>query len=274
MENRLKLGLIVSLSETVEAEFQRLASLGLETCQLCSWAPDSLNPALANKVKSASKATGIQVSSYWAGHTGRTVWDFIDGPSTIGLVPPVTRAERLIQLKRGSDFAGMIEAPSITTHVGFIEENPNSPEYARLVETLRELAQHCQSNGQSFCFETGQETPVTLLRTIEDVGTNNLGINLDPANLILYGKANPIDALDVFGKYVLGVHAKDGLYPTNGRELGPEVPLGQGKVNLPELIPKLKSTGYRNPITIEREISGEQQIVDIKLALDVLKPLV
>jgi len=274
MSDRLKLGLIVRLDEKVHAEFKKVAGLGLETCQLCSWAPDTLNQDLAHKVREASKATGVTVSTYWAGHTGKTVWNFLEGPETIGLVPVKTRVKRLDQIKQGADFAAMIEAPSVTTHVGFIEENPNHEEYRRLVESLCDLAEHCQAYGQQFCFETGQETPVTLLRTIEDVGTGNLGINLDPANLILYGKANPVDALDVFGSYVQGVHAKDGLYPTNGRDLGREVALGKGKVNFPLLIPKLKSLGYQNPITIEREISGDQQNKDIKIAIDLLNAFV
>ena len=120
-----------------------------------------------------------------------------------------------------------------------------------------------RSNGQYFLFETGQETPVTLRRIIEDIGTGNLGINLDPANLILYGKANPVDALDVFGEYVRGVHGKDGLYPTNGKDLGAETKVGEGKVNYPVFIKRLKEVGYNGAITIEREISGEQQDKDI-----------
>ena len=105
---------------------------------------------------------------------------------------------------------------------------------------------------------------MTLLRVIEDSGMDNLGINLDPANLILYGKANPVDALTVFGKYVKDVHAKDGNYPTNGRSLGEEKKVGEGSVNFPALIAKLKEIGYDGTLTIEREISGEQQAKDIK----------
>jgi sugar phosphate isomerase/epimerase len=174
-------------------------------------------------------------------------------------------------LMRGSDFAKKIGVQDLATHVGFIPENPNDPEYKSLIAALRYLAAYCQTNGQYFNFETGQETPVTLLRTIEDIGMPNLGINLDPANLILYGKGNPVDALDVFGGYVRGVHAKDGLYPTTGRLLGQEVPLGQGKVNVPALIACLKAIGYDGPLTIEREISGEQQTADILAAKTLLE---
>ena len=120
-----------------------------------------------------------------------------------------------------------------------------------------------KDQGQYFLFETGQETPTTLLRFIENIGTGNVGINLDSANLILYGKANPIDALDVIGKYVRGIHAKDGFYPTNGMQLGCEVKVGEGKVNFPVFVKRLKEVGFDGSLTIEREISGEQQRLDI-----------
>lgn len=84
---------------------------------------------------------------------------------------------------------------------------------------------------------------------------------------------NPVDALDVFGRYVRGVHAKDGRYPTNGRELGRETPLTEGQVDFPVLIPKLKSLGYRGALTIEREISDPQQADDIRRAIRLLEPL-
>ena len=139
---------------------------------------------------------------------------------------------------------------------------------------VKDIALHLKKNGQNFLFETGQETPVTLRRLIEHVATGNLGINLDPANLIMYGKANPVDALDVFGSYVMGVHAKDGKYPTSGNFLGREVRIGEGKVNFPAFIAKLHEVGYDGPISIEREISGEQQIIDIKKSIDYLDEII
>lgn len=149
-------------------------------------------------------------------------------------------------------------------NTGFIPENPANPLYPGLIEVLTEIAGHCARNDQGFWFETGQETPVTLLRAIRDVGTDNLGVNLDPANLLMYGKANPVDALDIIGSYVCGVHAKDGEYPTDGRKLGVERPLGEGRVDYPALPSKLQSLGFDGAVTIEREISGPQRIEDIK----------
>jgi len=271
--DKLELGLIVGLTEDLEASFRKLADLGLATCQINCWEPQTLDDTVVARVRDAQRATGVRVSSHWAGHTGATVWNFLEGPATIGLAPAATRAQRLEELKMGADFAAKIGVPSITTHVGFIPEDPRDPQYGPLVEALRSLATHCASLGLMFCFETGQETPVTLLRTIEDIGTDNLGINLDPANLILYGKANPVDALDVFGTYVRGLHAKDGFYPTNGRELGRETPLGEGKVDFPVLMHRLKELGYDAPVTIEREITGPQQEADIRLAIERLEPM-
>lgn len=88
------------------------------------------------------------------------------------------------------------------------------------MEAVKFVAEHCRNNGQFFLFETGQEPPIALKRLIEEIGLHNLAINLDPANLLLYGKANPVDSLDVFGKHVRGVHAKDGEYPTKAKYLG------------------------------------------------------
>ena len=129
--------------------------------------------------------------------------------------------------------------------------------------SLCAVAEHLKKNGQCLLFETGQETPVTMLRCFEAVGTDNLYVNLDTANLILYGKANPADALDVFGKYVRNLHAKDGCYPTNGHELGAETPIGQGKVDFRAVFTKLHELGYNSYVTIEREIDGPQQLTDI-----------
>jgi L-ribulose-5-phosphate 3-epimerase len=113
-----------------------------------------------------------------------------------------------------------------------------------------------------------------LFRAIQDVGLDNVGVNFDAANLILYGKANPVDALEVLGPLVQGVHAKDGLYPTDAKQLGREVPIGQGKVNFPAFIKRLKEVGYRGPLTIEREISGPQQTEDVRAAKAYLEKLV
>jgi L-ribulose-5-phosphate 3-epimerase len=260
----MKLGVVVMLEHGAEEAFKTVRSFGFPTCQLVCWQEDLFTAEIARQVSALAKHNQVEITTIWAGLPGRVVWNFSEGPTTIGLVPPETRWRRVETLKRASDFAKQVGVNSITTHVGFIPENSSDANYAGVVDALKAAAGYCAAQGQSFWFETGQETPITLLRTIEDVGTGNLGVNLDPANLILYGKANPVDALDILGRYVTGVHAKDGMYPTNGRQLGEETPLGEGQVNFPVFLEKLHRLGYDGALTIEREISGDEQISDIR----------
>ena len=142
-----------------------------------------------------------------------------------------------------------------------------------MMDALREVAQHCRNNGQKFLFETGQETPVALLRAMQMIGTDNLGINLDTANVILYGKANPVDMLRILGRYVCDVHIKDGKWPTDGWKLGQETPVGEGDVDFAEVIRRLRALNYDGALTIEREIEGEKQIQDVLAAKKLLENL-
>ena len=260
----MKLGVFVLIHDhDMREEFRRLRDNGFTTCQLQVWDDNDKTDEKAAEINAAKEEFGIEITALWCGWSGPSKWNFTEGPSTLGIVPTAYRHHRMEELKRGCDFAVKIGVTDVITHMGFIPENPSTTEYAEVVAAIRNLAEYFKTKDRWLLFETGQETPVTILRTIETVGTGNLGINLDTANLILYGKANPVDALEVFGKYVRNTHMKDGCYPTNGSELGVEVPIGQGKVNFPALIAKFKEIGYDGPLTIEREISGDQQIKDI-----------
>ena len=270
----MDIGVIVPLS-SYEHEFEQLNSFGISKCQFNAWDDSSfLTEELAVRVREKAKECGITITGVWRGWSGPKAWNFTEGPTTLGLVPREFREQRIADLKVGSDFAYVLGVEKVITHMGFLPEFPGDPEYPAIVEAIREVAEYCKERGQYLLFETGQETPVTLLRTIEAVGTGNLGINLDPANLILYGKANPVDALDVFGKYVMELHGKDGRYPTTGSYLGEETRIGDGKVCFERLIPRLRECGFDGTIIIEREIAGEEQIRDIKYAKEFLERLI
>lgn len=256
----------------IRHEFSKFRELGLTCCQLSVWDVENMfTPEKAKAARDAAEEYGIEITALWAGWTGPAAWNFTEGPQTLGIVPEEYREMRVEQLIRAADFAEWLGVTDIITHAGFLPENPGSPEYLPVLEAIKRIALAYKEKGKWFLFETGQETPVTMLRFIEEVGTGNLGINLDTANLILYGKANTVDALEVFGKYVRNTHFKDGLYPTCGKELGAEVPLGEGKANVPGIVSKLKELGYTGPYVIEREISGDQQIADIASAKALLE---
>ncbi len=267
-----KIGTLVGLKGE-NNNFNSLTQYKLDCCQLCSWAPAMWTEALAKSVRKEAEDKGIFITSFWAGYSGPAVWNFTEGPLTLGFVPSTFRAQRIVELKRAADFAKALGVKAIITHAGFIPENALDPLFMETVIAIREVATYCAKLGIEFWFETGQETPTTLLRTIKTIGTNNLGINLDPANLILYGKANPIDALDVFGSYVRNIHAKDGFYPTDPMLLGREVKVGEGKVNYPLFIKRLNEIGFKGEFIIEREISGEQQAKDIMATISYLRQL-
>ncbi len=267
----MRLGLILAVDQDPDAAIRKVRDLGLPTCQV---ELTSFEPRLAEALRAALDRYGVQATSAVAVGPGEEIYDFYAGPLTIGLVPRATRAARIARINGTSDFAKKCRIPAVQTHCGFIPENPNDPLYKEVVEAVRQVAAYCRKNGQTFRCETGQETPITLLRTIRDVGLDNVGVNFDAANLILYGKANPVEALDVLGPLVMGVHAKDGLYPADPNQLGRETPIGQGKVNFPRFIGRLKEIGYTGPITIEREISGPKQLEDIRAAKAYLEKLI
>lgn len=261
-------------TEDIKNKIRLLKEYGLDNCQFSSWGPSIQTPENAAEIRKIFSENHVDITALWCGWEGPAVWNFYEGYTTLGLIPEEYRERRIQNLLHGSEFCGYLGVNCMASHMGFLPENPNDPEYEKLVVALRRIAQPMKERGQYLLFETGQETPVVLMRIFDDIGTGNLGVNLDTANLILYGKANPVDALDMIGKYVMGVHAKDGTYPTNGRELGHETAIGQGKVDFPALIRGLHKLGYDGSLTIEREISGDQQKKDILESVAYLRNII
>ncbi len=271
----VKIGALIGYEKGMdfEAKFTEYMSYNITSCQLCWWNPEDYCDELAEKIKVACEKTGMSISSLWAGWSGPQAWNFVDGPETLGLVPKAYRFDRYKEILAGCEFAAKIGIQNVITHVGFLPENMHDPDYVGTVALLRKLCAQMKEMGLNFLFETGQETPVTMLRAIEDIGLDNVGVNFDTTNLICYGKANTLDAMDIIGHKIMDMHFKDGEYPTDGRHLGKELPLGQGRANIPGVVKKLKELGYTGPLTIEREIEGPEQTKDIIMARDMLLKL-
>ena len=271
----MKIGVLVTYRKGIDLKkkLAEVRSYGMDCCQISCWDPTAYTNALAEEINAAVRETGVEVSTLWAGWSGPSEWNFTGGPMVLGLVPPAYRMQRAEELIQAAEFAVKIGVSRVATHVGFLPENMNDPEYLGVVAVLRYVIGKFKKLGVNFLFETGQETPVTLLRVIEEIGMDNVGINMDTANLILYGKANSADAITVFGKYVMDTHIKDGFFPTDGKHLGREVKVGEGLANIPEVVKRLNEVGYKGNYIIEREIEGEEQVRDILAARDFLRKL-
>ncbi len=275
----MQLGLKVSPAANPEQIVRRVHDMGFSTTffSLDEYI-GKFTPALAKQYRDLLDKYSLTLTAVEVVGPGPLKWNFMEGPSTIGVVPRATRAARIDSLRQLSDFAKLLDVNLVQTHCGFIPEDPADPLYHEAVQAISTVAKHCAGNGQSFLMETGQETPTTMSRMLRDAGQPNLGVGLDTANLILYGKANPVDAVDILGPHVKSIHAKDGRWPTDPSYLGEEVLIGTGLVDFHKVFTKLHHLGYGGAVTIERETSGPQQIADVrqeKIYLDnVLKQVI
>jgi sugar phosphate isomerase/epimerase len=227
--------------------------------------------------KAALAAEQFTLVTAFAAFNGESYADIPTVQQTVGFIPPATRAEREKRTLECSDFAAAVGAPSVATHIGFVPEDSSDPDYVAVKGMVQRICDYAAARNQTFALETGQEPAITLLHFFKDAGRANLRINFDPANMILYGTGDPIEALGVLAAHVVSVHCKDGDWPPKGvaGALGTERPLGQGAVGMERFVAKLKEIGYRNPLNIEREgvPDHQQKLRDIKMGVGLLEKL-
>lgn len=272
------IGVFTSVDAGLGVHLEVAQELGVPTVQIHTPHPKTRNAKTAEEFSKKCKAAGITVTVVFGGFEGESYADIPTTVRTIGLVPRETRAARLAEMTEISDFAKLLGVPAIGMHIGFVPEDRKSTDYRELVNCTRDLLDHAAGNAQTLNLETGQETADHLLDFIHDVERDNLGINFDPANMIMYGSGEPIEALRKVRKHVKSVHCKDGKWATpdqRGKTWGTEVPLGQGDVGMENFLRTLKEIGYTGPLTIERETPNDRakQKADIGMAVKLLTDL-
>jgi sugar phosphate isomerase/epimerase len=270
MAKQWALGVITGMKGGALPSLQAARDLGIPTVQL-QYPPQLDTPEGLKEIKVALEESGIEITTVFCGFAGESYADIPTVRATVGLVPPDTRTERIAKIHQISLFAEKLGVDRVAVHIGFIPEDRNDPDYLVLVQTMRDICDAVAARGQVFALETGQETATTLKGFLEDVARPNLLVNFDPANMILYGNDNPLEAMDVLAPWIDGVHCKDGLWPTELDQLGEEVPFGQGQVDARAWLKKVIAIGYTGPLTIEREISGEDQKRDIVAAKELIE---
>jgi sugar phosphate isomerase/epimerase len=234
--------------------------LGVTTVQLHTPSKASRTPQKAKEFLARLADFGLRITVVFGGFEGESYADIPTVKRTVGLVPPDTRAARTREMMEIADFARLLGVDAVGLHLGFVPHETSDPLYGQVLAATRQLCDHCLTLGQNLHLETGQEPADILLRFIGDVDRDNLRINFDPANMILYGCGEPIAALKRLGRYVRSVHCKDAKWAAQpGVEWGAEVPLGEGDVGMENFLRTLKEIGYAGSLTIEREIPQDLQ---------------
>lgn len=270
------IGVFASIDAGLGVKLEVAHELGVPTIQLHAPHRATRTPENARRFLARLGELGIRLTAVFGGFEGESYADIPTVARTVGLVPPATRAARLAEMKEIADFAKQLDCSVVALHLGFVPHDRNVALYREVLDVTHDLCDHCRGNGQALHLETGQEPAGALVQFIEDVERDNLFVNFDPANMILYGVGNPIEALEAIGRYVRSVHCKDAKWAARpGEEWGQEVPLGEGDVGFETYLRTLDRLGYTGPLTIEREIPQEQarQKAEIGRAVTLLERL-
>jgi sugar phosphate isomerase/epimerase len=253
-----------------------LASLGLRCGQLGVAEGVDLSAASAAKWKAMLADAGFTLVTVFAAYDGEDYADIPTVRRTVGFIPRATRAARERRTVEVSDFAAALGVGSIACHVGCVPDDAAHPDYVAVRDMVRRICDHAARYGQTFALETGQERAEILLEFMRQVDRGNLGINFDPANMVLYGTGDPIEALEAVAPLVRSVHCKDADWPPAGSPdaLGQERPLGQGAVGIDQFVRALARLGFTGPLNIEREgVTHEEWLRDVAGGISLLKSL-
>ena len=216
------------------------------------------------------RASGLVVISGMLGFPGE---DYSTIPSirqTGGIIPDSFWPVRKQITQQVARLAQEMGIKAINSHVGFVPAKSDAA-YAAAVERVALVATWLADCGCQFLLETGQEGAAELLEFIADVNRPNLGVNFDPANLILYGVGHPIQDIRTLGKHIRQVHLKDAIASDQpGKTWGKEVPFGQGQVNVAAFLAALRAIAFAGPLVFERE-SGNTVAADIVAGIEALK---
>jgi sugar phosphate isomerase/epimerase len=276
MEEKWPIGVFASIDAGLGVRLEVARELGVRTVHLHTPTRPSRTPERAAEFLRQLADLGIRITCLFGGFEGESYADIPTVKRTVGLVPQSTRSARTAELKSIVDFARELSVDTVGLHIGFVPHDAADQDYAEIVRLTREVCDHCGRNHQALHLETGQEPADVLIRFLDDVERDNLFVNFDPANMILYGAGEPLEALEMLGSRVHSIHCKDATWSDQpGVTWGREVPLGEGDVDFAAFLDVLDTIGYDGPLTIEREIpqEPERQKAEIGRAIELLERL-
>jgi sugar phosphate isomerase/epimerase len=255
----MPIGVFASAGDGLGASLEAVRRLGVKVIQLGS-PRDGTGRARVDEIKQVIENNDLTLDVVFCGFTDSSYETLQSVEWTVGLAPKSTRQHRVEETRQIADFAKELGCDAIGMHLGVIPRDQCDANYRDLIEVVRQVCDYCAGNGQRFHLETGQETAQELLEFIQQVERDNLFVNFDPANFILYQTGQPLEALDVLAPYVQSVHCKDAKWEREpDQKWYEDCPLGEGDVNVEAFVAKLYEIGYRRPLIIEREYSPDQE---------------
>ncbi len=277
---KFPIGIIINSFRTdIPTSVRKAAECGAQGIQVYSthgeMAPENLSPEKRREFLNLVKDNGLIISALCGDLGGG------------GFIHKDLNKERVEKSKRILDLAKDLETDIVTTHIGVVPSDPNHDRYKIMQEACHELAEYADSIDAHFAVETGPETSAVLKGFLDSLNSTGVGVNLDPANLVMVTGDDPVQAVHNLKKYIVHTHAKDGkqiffrdpeivygikkdVIVTDDSFI--EVPLGEGSVDFPKYLAALEEIGYNGFLTIEREV-GDKPEVDIKAAVDFLNNL-
>jgi sugar phosphate isomerase/epimerase len=245
-------------------------TLKLDLVQLGFW-DDTYREV--TRIQQLLEQNQLEVAATCLGFPGEDYSSIQRIAETGGFLPDNEWDQRFQRLKDFADFTQQIKCPYLLMHIGFVPHDVADPQYSIMVDRLQQVCDQLHQRNVTLIMETGQEKPADLLTFIDAVDRPNIAINLDPANMILYGVDEPLPAVDLLKERIVSCHMKDANWSSEpGQAWGDEVVLGTGQADIPAIVTRLKQINYQGPLVIERE-AGDQRIEDIQTAIGLLQSL-
>ena len=234
---------------------QAVTSLGLDTVQVSKLPDRYYTPEGATEFAGMLRTTGIRADSVVAVFAGESYADCDTVVRTVGFRPLHLVEERLAYLRKCVDFAGAIGATIVTFHMGFLPENPQDDAYTAMLAAVTDIAAYAGKQNVTISLETGQETGEQLAAFLDRITVARVGVNFDPANLVIYGVDAPSQALKHVVARVTSVHVKDALLPETPGAMGREVRPGEGRAELAECLRMLRASGFTGALIVENYVA-------------------
>lgn len=248
----------------------KIRQLGLSHTQLALASLLDLDEATRQQELDHLRRADIAVTATMVNFPGEDYASIAAIRDTGGFLPDALWPQRRDMMLAAAQITRQLGVKILTTHVGFIPPS-NHDKYALILGRIRELAVMLNDHGIELTMETGQEPAHELLKFLNDLAVRNVHVNFDPANMILYGAGDPIEAIETLGRHIRHVHVKDATLSSQpGIKWGEEVPFGAGQVGPRRFLAALRHVHYRGPLAIERE-AGTTRLQDVAFALQSLR---